>query len=199
MLHDWSDVFLKYILPTGIITAVFTQSLIWWREAWLSGKKKKSNAGYLAIRAAVSLEAFVESCADVVSEIDEYESSGGFAGKAIQELPDAPVYPDDDECWKAIDSKLLEKILSFPNSLRASQKHIHNEFYHGGDPVDLARVCLEQACATGIEAWELAVDLRKKYRFPEHSPAYDYVAFLRKRADEEMEVRKKERERDGNL
>ncbi|MGW9333499.1 hypothetical protein [Bosea sp. NPDC055594] len=190
---EWVEL-LKLAATAGVTAAVVTQGMTWLREWRASGSKKKASAAYLAVRVAVALEAFSETCSEIVGDIVNYESSGGNVGSPRTDLPAAPTYPTDEESWRSMDLVLVEKVLSFPNRVGASQKAVGyaGEYGDGGD--EMTRMCLEQACERGIEAWDLAVALREKYGFPSYAPAVEYVDFLRKEAEEAKGRRRKDQE-----
>jgi hypothetical protein len=173
----WGNL-LTLAATTGVITALLNQGLGWLRDWRASSEKRKANAGYLALRVAVMLEAYADACSDVASAIDTHMSSGGHAGEQTTTLPQAPVYPADDESWRVIAPDLLERCLSFPNKVVASQKVVQSVTIWG-DYEDMVQQCMEQCVDRGLEAWGLATDLRTRYRFEAHSYVYDYPGHLR--------------------
>jgi hypothetical protein len=167
---------------TGVITVLLNQGIGWLREWRASAETKKVNAGYLAIRVAVMLEEYADACATVVGDIYKYDLSRGNAGQHTTVLPMMPEYPDDDESWRTMDPGLMERCLSFPGKVAASQRAVHDFAEFASNEEEVSQRCLEKSCARGLEAWHLAADLRKRFGFPSHSPIYDYVGFLRERA-----------------
>jgi hypothetical protein len=150
----------------------------------------------LALRVAVLLEAYADTCSDVAGEIDLHESSRGHGGKQITELPKVPDYPADDDSWRLVAPDLLDRCLSFPNKVAASQKVV-DSVHIWGDRGDLVQQCMEECVDRGLEAWNLAADLRKRYRFEPHSHVYDYADHLRRMKESVIERRKRQDEIGG--
>ena len=145
-------------------------------------RAKKDRAAYLALRVAVTLEAYASDCLDLI-----------FDNASLQEppdqpypdwnpfLPEAPSYPEDDhDGWRSMTRSLVTRCLNFPNKVRGSQGMIRSTAEHGhGD--ELSDVIDEHAALRGIEAWEIATSLRKEYHLPPSEAIFDYVEALRVR------------------
>jgi hypothetical protein len=170
---------LTFAATTGIFTALLNQGLGWLRDWRSSSEKRAANAGYLALRIAVLLEAYADACSGVVEDIDNHDSSGGHIGAQTKELPQIPDYPTDDDSWRVLAPDLLDGCLSFPNKVAASQKIVGSVF-EWGDNQDMAQQCMKECIDRGLEAWTLAAELRKRYHFEPHSGIYDYADYLRR-------------------
>lgn len=195
MEFTWGSL-LTLAATTGVVTALLNQGLSWLRDWRASSEKRKANARYLALRVAVLLEAYADTCSDVAGEIDLHESSRGHGGKQITELPKVPDYPADDDSWRLVAPDLLDRCLSFPNKVAASQKVV-DSVHIWGDRGDLVQQCMEECVDRGLEAWNLAADLRKRYRFEPHSHVYDYADHLRRMKESVIERRKRQDEIGG--
>ena len=184
---DWLEI-LKFGATTGIFAALVSQGLAWLQEWWTSGRKEKASVRYLAVRVAVSLEAFSQACSDIVSDVSNYESSGGNIGRQVTQLPAAPIYPKDDDSWRALDVDLEERVLSLPNRIAMSQQAVR--FAGEIDTYDdMTLTCMEQASELGIEAWDVAVALRTRNGFPPYSEGVKHVTFLREQAEKAQDRR----------
>ena len=86
---------------------------------------------------------------------------------------------DDIDGWKAIDPKLADRCLSFESRIRQSQaligSMIDHDLHQLGDEVE------GQAINRGLEAWDLAVELRKRHRLAPIEPVWHYADELRTR------------------
>lgn len=194
---EWGDLF-KIAATAGVFGAISNQGLTWLREWWTSGTKDAARASYLAIRVAVVLEAFGEACAEVVSEISNFVSSGGNIGKPTTRLPLIGAFPADDESWRALDLTLAEQALTVPNKVSASQRGIDFMNELGPEVFDddeAMQSCLKDACELGLQAFGLAARLRQRYRFDQYALGHDHCDsfknVLKKLKDEkEAEERK---------
>lgn len=167
---------------TGLISAAFTQGLTWVREWRTASTKSKANASYLALRLAVILEGYAYSCSEFISdngaaphlpdnEFPEWDTS----------LPELPHYPDDADGWRAMDRNLAGRVLGFPNKVRSSRGIIRLTIEH--TPEDLGETLDEQAAERGLEAWQLAEELRRTYNIPAADVVWSYAENLQAALD----------------
>ncbi|MBV8754914.1 MAG: hypothetical protein JO328_18825 [Hyphomicrobiales bacterium] len=192
MEFTWGNL-LTLAATTGVVTALLNQGVGALREWWSSSKKNTANARYLSLRIAVLLERYADTCYNVAAKIDLYQSSRGHDGDQITKVPEVPDYPVDDDGWKLIAPDLLGRSLSFPNKVIASQKVV-DAVPIWGDLDDLVQQCMEETLDRGLEAWNLAGDLRKRYRFEPQSHVYDYADHLRELKDAVSARRKRQEE-----
>lgn len=173
---------------TGIFTALLNQLLTVLREWWVSSSNKRARAGYHALRLAVLLEAYAEACADLIIENDNLEPPSPeqeFPDWNLK-LPDLPSYPDDAEGWRAIDLQLAARALNLRNRISGSQGIIFANREH--TPEELGRVTDEEAAERGLEAWEIAVALRRKHGLDPIGPIWDFIGRLERSQKEVKEL-----------
>ncbi|GEO18841.1 hypothetical protein [Microvirga aerophila] len=161
----------------GIIAALVNQGLGWLREWWAAADKRKANAGYMALRLAVLLEAYASACADAINgnESAEHRPEEQYPDWTAK-LPELPEYPDDTDGWRSLPIKLAGRVLSFRNKVQESQGIINSGLEHSEDTLE--EDYAEQAAQRGLEAWKLAVELRRAYGLEAVEVAWDYAAGL---------------------
>lgn len=142
--------------------------------------RSRRHAAYMAMRLAVALEAYAEGCAVLIQEKARAKTRPDeVVPDRTTTLPVPPRYPDDVDGWKAIDHKLADRCLSFESRIRQSQAIIGSAIDHDlhqlGDEIE------SQANDRGLEAWELAVEMRKRHRLAPIEPVWDYADELRAR------------------
>ncbi len=175
----------------GIIAALVNQGLGWLREWWAVADKRKANGGYMALRLAVILEAYASACADAISgnQNAEQRPDEQYPDWTAQ-LPELPEYPDDTEGWRALPIKVAGRVLSLRNKVAGSQSIIDSVVEYSEDYLE--EEYAEQAAERGLEAWNLAVELRRTYGLEEVDVVWSYAASLEhhlKRAKKEIQTR----------
>lgn len=81
-------------------------------------------------------------------------------------LPDAPVFPSDDDGWRALKQRLAERALTLLSKIDSSQRSI-NFIWNVTDADETVDACRDACGERGWEALVLARELRKSYRLPE--------------------------------
>jgi hypothetical protein len=179
---DWATI-VKTIVGAGIGAA----SAQWLRDS----RHRKRQAAYMAMRLAVVLEAYAISCSllIVTNETAEPPPDRDFGGSAA--LPELPPYPDDDDGWRAVDRKLAGRCLSLRNRIRESQTFIGwtIEF----NDYDLKEEVYKQVADRGLEAWQLANEMRSKHGVESAKHVWDPLSHLES-AQQRVERRRKERQ-----
>lgn len=167
---------------TGVISAVFTQGITWVREWRAASTKTRANAAYLALRLAVILESYAYACSEFISD------NGGAQHRPDEEypdwrvtLPEVPPYPDDPDGWRAMDRKLAGRVLGFPNKIRGSQGLIQLTIEYKTE--ELGATLDEQAAARGLEAWQLAEELRSRHDIEPADVVWPYAKNLQAALD----------------
>lgn len=166
----------------GVVSAVLNQGFGWLRDWRTASVRNKAHAGYLALRVAVLLESYAYACSEFISdngaaphlpdqEFPEWDTS----------LPELAPYPDDADGWRAMDRNLAGRILGFPNKVRSSQGIIRLTIEHTLE--DLGEALDEQAAERGLEAWQLAEELRERYRIPAADVVWSYAKNLQAALD----------------
>jgi hypothetical protein len=142
--------------------------------------RNRRHAAYMAMRLAVALEAYAEGCAILIQEEARAKARPDeVMPDRTKTLPMPPHYPDDVDGWKAIDPKLADRCLGFESRIHQSQaligSMIDHDLHQLGDEVE------GQAINRGLEAWDLAVELRKRHRLASIEPVWHYADELRMR------------------
>jgi hypothetical protein len=163
---------------TGVLTAVLTQLLTGGREWWVAAGKKKTQAGYHALQLAVILEAHAYACAKFIMD------NGNAQTPPDQEfpewnvkLPELPQYPNDAEGWRAIDLQLAASALDLRNRISGSQADISSTIEFTVD--ELGETLDQQAAGRGLEAWEIAVALRRRHGVDPVELTWDFVEYMK--------------------
>ncbi len=153
--------------------AALVQGLFPFVRDW---RHKKSQANYMAMRLAVTLEFYASACADLIQKNANAEPppTDEFGGTA--DMPELSAYPDDAEGWRAIDSALAGRCLNLRNKIHGSQGAIDSTIEYRMD--DLEDTIAEQAAERGLEAWHLAVALRRKHGVAKADIVWNYVETL---------------------
>ena len=143
-------------------------------------RHSKRHAVYMAMRLAVELEAYAEGCAVLIRQNARAQGrpDEDFKHRATT-LPVPPRYPDDVDGWKAIAPELADRFLSFESRTRQSQAIITSAINYDMD--HLADEVESQAIDRGLEAWELAIEMRRRHRLRPIRPVWDYPCELRAR------------------
>jgi hypothetical protein len=149
---------------SGLIAALITQGLTWWREIYTIRKQNKAKATFAAIVTATKLERFAMDCWDAIGNIKDYRSSNGNIGNKFDQLPDEPKYPDNVE-WISVGSTLCVQVFSFSNEIEQSHRLI-SFMSDVTDPDTAADEVIEQCATRGSQALALATQLRQHYAIP---------------------------------
>lgn len=105
-------------------------------------------------------------------------------------LPELTEYPDNTDGWRALPIKLAGRALTFHSKVAASQSIINSVVEYTEE--HLEEEYAEQAAERGLEAWNLAVLLRRTYGLEEVDVVWSYEASLEqhlKRAKKEIQKR----------
>lgn len=164
---------LQTVVGAGIGSALIQVAVPFARD-W---KKRSAQASYLALRLAVILEAFAAASCDLIAA---NESASHLPDQRYPnwrtKLPALAEFPSDPEGWLALDRRLAERALTFPNRVSESQGIIdETQFYNDGGTGGAVEA---EAMERGLEAWRLASALRLKHKATAASPVWDYPAKL---------------------
>jgi hypothetical protein len=175
-LATWTGM-LVFAGTAGLITAVLNQIFGIGRDAWAAHKKRKSEAGYLALRLAALLEGYAYACASFIGDNANAPQGPHDPYPAWKtKLPELLPIPDEKEGWHSIDLTLAGRALDLRNRLAGSQGMIDATAEFTEE--DLGNELDEHAAARGQEAWTLAKDLRKRYGLPAFAPVWDFTETL---------------------
>ncbi|MDP4024150.1 hypothetical protein Q8W71_16090 [Methylobacterium sp. NEAU 140] len=176
------------IIGAGIGSAII-QAVI---PAFRDWRKQSAQASYLALRLAVTLEAFASASCDLIAVNENAPCSPDHAyPRWTTKLPALAEFPPDQEGWLALDRDLAERALAFRNRVSKSQSVISDTAWLNEGA--LGASVETEAMERGLEAWRLASDLRTKHRAKAARPIWDYAAKL-----ESIEARQKEYMRENN-
>lgn len=158
----------------GFIGVIVGSIIPWIKDSLYQRKTRRLHGAYLAVRVANILDEFVDKCVEVVQD------DGTRMGRAAERdkngfdlfipqvrCPDAPVFPSDLD-WKSIDTNLMNRILSFPNSVRGANSAIDFVGSDIASPPDFQELFEErgeQYAKLGLEALRIASVLRRSYGF----------------------------------
>ena len=159
---------------TGIFTAFLNQGLTGFREWWLEYRKKGTRAGYHTLQLAVILEAYADACAEFISANGNADTPPDqeFPNWAVK-LPKLPPFPDDAEGWHAINPKLAGRTLNLRNRINGSQGVIASTIEFTSQ--ELGEILDLHAAGRGLEAWRIAVDLRREHKLDAVDLIWDFV------------------------
>jgi hypothetical protein len=175
-MTEWVWDITKSFIGAGFGTAAMTAAISILRDRG----QRRSEATYLALRLAVAFERYTADCNElIVTNNNAWTPPDEEFPDWATMLPDLAPFPTDGEGWKALGADLASDCLNLPNRIREGQATIAETIeYHSdgvGEAVD------GQACACGLQAWELAVRLRDKHGIKAAEPAFDYVGHLRRK------------------
>lgn len=143
-------------------------------------RAKTDRAAYLALRVAVTLEAYASDCIDLIFDNANLQEPYDAPYPAWNsKLPEPPSYPDDDlDGWRSMTRSLVTRCFNFPNKVRGSQGMLRSTVENGHEG-ELSYMIDEHAAQRGIEAWEIATSLREEYHLSPSEMIFDYVDALR--------------------
>lgn len=190
--------FLAFAATSGVIAALVNQAFNVLRDWWTDARRRKEHAGYHALRLAIVLEAYSYSCSEFVLENANAQTRPGeqYPDWNIA-LPKLPPYPEDAEGWRAIELKLAASTLNFQNKIYGSQSSINTTIDFTPDELDF--VLDEQAASRGIEAWEIATALRKRYALDQIETAWNFIEIMRGVKFEAQKSKKEARDQQAAL
>jgi hypothetical protein len=145
------------IAGSSVVAATLTQSITVVRD-WF---KRKRDAGYSALYAALALEDYARECSIYVSDSELWSASEGFAGQPRGRLPAKPSYRTEID-WNSIGVKETTKCLSLLVEIEMADQKIASTLEFGDDEDGIA----EMRWATvnmGIKAFKLAKRLRSLF------------------------------------
>lgn len=180
-LWDWAAIG-NAALGAGLATAAVT--------LYRDNRQTNAQASHLAARLAVMLEAYASSCQDFIeANANAYHEPDQEFPNWKTRLPELPPYPEDVEGWRAISLKLSERCLNLRNKITGSQSVISSTIEFDMD--SLEDELSELASSRGLDAWEIAATLRKRYGLKKPEMVWDYVEALN--ASKDSALKSKER------
>jgi hypothetical protein len=145
---------------------------------------------------AVVMENFAWACANLIQENHNARTppNAEHPGWEIA-LPELLSYPEDADGWRAIAPKLAGRVFGLRNKLHESKSTIRNiiEF----NKAELGWVLDEQAASRGLEAWRMAIDLRRTYGIEAVELEWNYPDYLKTALDTAVGRREDHRKRNA--
>ena len=182
------------ILLTALVTTVGTWIVTRYSLSQDRATRQEEldrNATYLAVRVSNVIDPFVMACIDVVNDSGRLNQEGVVEPEHPTPRPDLP----QDVEWKSIDPHLMDRILSLPNEISASEKSIAFVGDELSGPPDYDEWFEERQyewAKLGLVALDLARDLRDRYKLPQRDYSrYDPRVTLEHAFRKEDELRKK--------
>ena len=108
-------------------------------------------------------------------------------------MPELLAYPEDGDGWRAIAPKLAGRAFGLRNKLHESKSVIRNNIE--SQKAELGWILDEQAALRGLEAWNMAVDLRKTCGIGPIDLEWDYPDYLKSALDRAVQQRCENRKR----
>ncbi|MBJ6126956.1 hypothetical protein JAO75_16250 [Microvirga sp. BT325] len=169
----------KSALGAGLGATIVGGLLLFLRDH----RRQRAFSTYMALRLAELLEAYAAKCAEAVSDdAHARHLSGQEVVNGRTTVPELPPYLEDHDGWHAIDATLAGQCLSFRNKIRASQSMIDGMIEH--DRETLGILFRELVAELGLEAWQLAADLRHRHRIEKADVMWDCANQLRQILEE---------------
>jgi len=186
---EWGRFFMM-IAAAGVGSAAVQALMPVYRER----RMRRKHAVYMALRLAALMENFACASANFIEDNRDVRKPSDAEYPAWETaLPELPAYPEDVDGWRALAPKLAARAFGLGNKLHQSQSTIRN--VTEGNKSEFGYVLDEQAAARGLEAWRIAVDLRKNYGIEPIELEWDYPDYLRRALDTVAKERKEHRQR----
>ena len=170
---EWSRFFMM-IVGAGVGSAVVQLLMPVYRDR----RMRRRHAAYMAMRLAVVLENFAWACASFIQVNHDARTPADDQHPAWEiALPVPLAYPEDVDGWRAVAPNLAARVFGLANKLNESKSAIRNTIE--SNKGDLGRILDEQAAVRGLEAWNLATELRKTYGIEPVQLEWDYPNYLK--------------------
>ena len=144
-------------------------------------RTRRERATYLAVRVICILDEYVDKCAAIVADdgsvmgqASHRDENGQDHYHPVERLPVVAYFPDDLD-WRSIDSDLMYRILTFPNSVRMENSAIEFVGYELATPPDYGELFEARQggyAKLGLEAIEIVKELRQRFKLPEAIHSY---------------------------
>lgn len=165
------------VAGSSLAAALLTQGVGWIRDAVTAHSKKKAHASYLALRLAILLEAYAYACATIIQKNGNAETRPDEQYPDWEvKLPPLPEYPDDAEGWRSLKLDLASRALALRNRIDGSQAIIDVTIEYAEH--ELEEELDGQFGARGMEAFQIAADLRRRYDLDAANLIYDFTDTL---------------------
>lgn len=158
----WME-FLALVASAGLLSAAFSAGI----SATGALIKQRRHARYLALRIAIEMDNYFQACFDRISDINDYNASGGHAGAQHFAVPFPSELAADDVGWVNLNPKLSDRVLSFGTRVKYLNSSIRNDLEHMSGPLEDRDMSLTLAhlYEAAQDAYLLARELRHRYDF----------------------------------
>ncbi len=156
---------LSTVITSALVATVAGAAI----NEWLRSRVAKQTARFDALAAAVSLEGYGISCAQAIINHDLVYDSEGHTGAPlprVPELPDLPRISVVAEFLRPRKGALIDRVLSLPQKIHQAQQHVEFWWDVTADREDTSDVLAKHAAGIGLEAIDLAADLRTDFDLP---------------------------------
>ncbi|OEJ66577.1 hypothetical protein [Magnetovibrio blakemorei] len=164
----------------GLLGVIVGSFIPWIKEALSARRSRAEHATYLAVRVICILDEYIEKCIEVVHDdgtvmglASHRDKDGSEHYHPVVPLPEDPKFPADVD-WKSIDSALMYRILTLPNSVRNTDSHIQWASDEEAWPPYYEEVYEARQkgyAKLGLEAIAIIDHLRATYNLPEKTHA----------------------------
>ena len=168
----------------GVVAAFANQGLKFAIDTLTIRASRERDAGYLAMRIAVIMEAYTAACEAHLLNREAEHAAGYSLDAGI--LPKLRMYPADVD-WRALDIKLASQVLAFEDRIASSQTLALRAAAENDD----YWITHFEAVSLGLASWSLAHAIRSKYRLGPSSLFEGEATALAKR-HEQAEARRAE-------
>lgn len=146
------------VAGSSVLAAALTQGSSVVRD-WL---KRRRDAAFSALYAALTLEEYARQCSGYVSDSETYDASHHAAGAPRGSLPDKPVFAETID-WNALGVETTTDCLSLLVEIDMADQKIAAEFEFGDDDSGVAEM-RRAAVDIALRAFALACSLRLAHR-----------------------------------
>jgi len=159
-------------------------------------RRRRALSCYTALRLAVIFEAYAFSCYSLLeSNANAPHDPDSEFPEWTATLPKLDPLPDDPEGWRAIDTRIAARALNFDARIRGSQSLISSTIEFQAER--LGDTLARQISERGLEAWNIAVDLRRENGLQAAELVWDYADSLQVTLDQAVRREREEQQRRG--
>lgn len=159
---------LTTIITSGIVAALATTVLTFFKEQHFANKENSRKTKMLAIKLAYELETFAMDCAIKIADNKEYDERISSCNGPIKShcdfgLLNISVVETD---WADLELFYVADIIKLKQKITFLQENINNEIVMC-DPYYGMLELIKSATEVGRESWELAAKIKVAYKIPQ--------------------------------
>ncbi len=180
------------VAGSSVLAALVSQGVAAFRDS----RKANKDGSFAALYLAVALESYGSDCSSVISDSENYDSSGGHAGTAHGNVPDLPDYPPSIE-WKPFGINQTTQAMSFRVEVESAKAMLRDYWDMVGDEDEVVPLMRQETARLGRKALGLAIEFRKEWKIPpvDYSADWNVKTHLNERVAKYEEQRKEREER----